>query len=311
LSGQATPAFLIAHDGWRQGAGGIRGIESRYDPNDNSVQCGGSMFFKTPVAQFMAALKGILYATGNIEFPCEHNAWAFQRMQSMRSDQEKRIIVHPQVAPVELTRAAGVEEEKTPWLESFQDMLNACSSLNLLRRTDSLRLRKGIFEVDDQCRIVTLVSQEAFDEFAHEHWRRIAYFYAYRHDIFRFDITTLISMKNHDPARPNTIELTTRVSEGVDGKLPGMTFDATGTTAHVDIVEWRGSVQEGESGRFKIDDTQVRLAMPKLRIPITFLYERRPEFDNHAYYFSGERLESALKRMMKRHSRPKPPESGD
>lgn len=248
----------------------------------------------------MTVLKGILHASGNIDFPREQNAWAFERMQGLRSDQEKRIIMHPEVVPLEFSRAAGIEKEKTAWLEPLQEMLNASSSVNLLRRPEALRLRKAIFDLDKNCRIVTLVSQEAFEEFSQEHWNRIAYFYAYRHDGFRFDITTMISMKDREPNRERNMELTTRVVEGVDGKLPKVTFDATGPGAHVNIVEWRSAVPEGETGRFKEDDIRIHLTMPKMKVPLTFLYERREEFGNHSYQFSGERIESELKRLMKR-----------
>ena len=248
----------------------------------------------------MTVLKGLLYASGNIDFPREQNGWAFDRMQTMRSDQEKRVIMHPEVVPLEFSRASGVEKDKTVWLEPLQEMLNASSSVNLLRRPEALRLRKAIFELDKNTRIVTLVSQEAYDEFALEHWNRIAYFYAYRHDGFRFDITTMISMKDREPKRENDMELTTRVVEGVGGKLPCVTFDATGAGANVNIVEWRAGVAEGETGRFKQDDTRIHLAMPKMKVPLTFLYERREEFGNHSYQFSGERIDSELKRLIKK-----------
>lgn len=241
-----------------------------------------------------------MYASGNIDFPREQNGWAFDRMQGMRSDQEKRVVVHPEIAPLEFARAAGVEKEKTGWLEPLQEMLNASSAVNLLRRPEALRLRKAVFELDKHSRIVTLVSQEAFEEFSQEHWNRIAFFYAYRHDGFRFDISTMISMKDRESAREKNMELTTRVVDGVHGKLPCVTFDATGAAAHVNIVEWRASVAEGQTGRFKLDDTRIHIVMPKMRAPLTFLYERREEFGNHSYQFSGERIESELKRLIKK-----------
>lgn len=255
-------------------------------------------------ASAMTVLKGFLYPSGNIDFPREHNAWAFQRMQDMRSEQEKRVVVHPEVAPLDLSRAHGVEKEKTAWLESLQDVLNGYPSVNLLSRPEALRLRKGFHEIDSNTMLITLVSQEAFDELCGHHWGRIAHFYATRHDGFRFDITTMLSLKDRETQRPHVIELASRVVEGTGGKPATLTFDATGSTAHVKIVDWRGTVAEGSSGRFGQDDTQVKFHLPRVRVPLTFLYEYRPQFGNHAYYFSGERFDSEMKRLQKRRKAP-------
>lgn len=248
----------------------------------------------------MSALKGILYASGNIDFPRELNQWAFARMQAMRTEQEKRVVFNPAIAPVELSRAAGVEQETTGWLERLQDIVNASSSVNLLRREETLRLRKAVHTIDDQSGIVTLVSQEAFDEFCREHWERVSYFYASRHDGFRFDMVTLISLRDGEPDRENRLELNARVVAMPDHDLPFLTFDATGSAAPVAIVDWRGTVEEGESGRFRVDDCQVSLRTPQVKVPLTFLYEVREEFRNRAYHFQGEKLERQLKRAIRK-----------
>jgi hypothetical protein len=256
--------------------------------------------FTVTATRAMSSLKGILYQSGHIDFPRELNRWAFERMASMRSDQEKRIVLNPQVAPLELTRAQGVEREKTGWLESLGEQLNAATSVNLLRRQETLRLRKAIVEIDDRSSIVTLVSQEAFDEFVEQHWSRIAWFYATRHDGFRFDIGTIISMKDTEPERERQMDLVVRVVEPVNHGLASLTFDATGAHAPVNIVDWRKSVAEGQTGRFQLDDTRIRLLVPQAKVPLTFLYERRDEFRNHSYQFSGERLEKQLARAQRR-----------
>ncbi len=247
----------------------------------------------------MISLKGILYKSGNIDFPRELNPWAFDRMQSMRSDQEKRIVLNPEIAPLELSRGQGAERAKSGWLEHLQVQLNAATSINLLRRQDALRLRKAIFEINDHSSIITLVSQESIDEFAAQHWHRIAYFYASRHDGFRFDIGTLISMKDGEAARERQMDLVVRVVDVPERDLPAVTFDATGSHAHVNIVDWRKAVAEGQSGRFQLDDTQIRLVLPQVRAPITFLYERREEFHNHSYLFSGDKLDKLLGRAIR------------
>ena len=251
-----------------------------------------------PIAD-MTSLKGVLYPSGNIDFPRHLNEWAFARMQNLRSDQEKRIVMHPEVAPIELSCSPDVQEE-VGWLESLQEIINACSTVNLARRESALRLRKAVCDINDDLKLVTLATQEAIDEFAGAHWNRISYFYATRHDGFRFDVGTMITMKQSEASRENRMELVTRVVEQPEAQIPSLTFDATGSHADVNIVDWRKSVAEGESGRFKLDDTQVHVSVPQARIPVTFLYENRREFNNHAYIFSGDKLERELKRAFRR-----------
>ncbi len=247
----------------------------------------------------MTSLKGILYPSGNIDFPRNLNEWAFARMQNLRSDQEKRIVMHPELAPIELSRSPELQEEAN-WLESMQDIVNASTTVNLARREAALRLRQAVYDISEDLKIVTLATQEAIDEFAAAHWKRISYFYAARHDGFRFDLGTLISMKQDEPHREKAMELVTRVVEQSTGQVPSLTFDATGSHADVNIVDWRGTVAEGETGRFKLDDTEVRISVPQARMPMTFLFERRPEFNNYAYIFAGDKLERQLKRAFRR-----------
>ncbi|MGI9515827.1 MAG: hypothetical protein ACR2NP_02165 [Pirellulaceae bacterium] len=247
----------------------------------------------------MTSLKGVLYPSGNIDFPRDLNEWAFGRMQNLRSDQEKRIVMHPEVAPIELSRSPELQEEAN-WLESMQEIVNACTTVNLARRESALRLRQAVCDINDDLKLVTLATQEAIDEFANAHWKRIAYFYATRHDGFRFDLGTMISMKQGEPGREEQMELVTRIVEQPESRVPSLTFDATGSHANVNIVDWRKSVAEGDSGRFKLDDTEVHISVPQARMPMTFLYEHRREFNNHAYIFSGEKLERELRRAFRR-----------
>ncbi len=248
----------------------------------------------------MNPLSGVLYQSGNIDFPKKQNEWAFSRLQNLPEGQQKRIVMNPEVAPLELTRSPDVDAAETSWLERLMPVLNACNSVNLQLRETSLRLRKAIYDVDQETKLVVLISQEAIEEFCREHWQKIAYFYAYRHDGFCFDINTMISMKQGEKDREDSMELVTRVVE-TDGPTPStMTFNATGSTAHMKIVDWRSAVKEGESGRFKVDETQVRIAFSQLTCPMVFLYEKRTEFRNHSYTFGGEKLEKQLKRMLRK-----------
>lgn len=249
------------------------------------------------------SLKGVLYQSGNLDFPRSQNEWAFARMQNLRSDQQKRIVMNPEVAPIELTRSDEVDPAESPWLDGISELINASDNVNLQLRSSTLRLRKAVCDVAENLKLVILVSQEAIDEFANAHWQRIAYFYAYRHDGFRFDLKTMISMKDNETERSNIMELVPRAVAVEDECVPTITFDATGSTANVNIVEWRGDVKEGASGLFKKDDLAVQFQIPQARQPLVFLYENRTEFKNHSYVFSGEKLTKALKRVLKRAKR--------
>ena len=247
----------------------------------------------------MTALKGIFYQSGNLDFPRSENEWAFARMQGLREDQASRIVMHPKVAPIELSISSELDASAAPWLASVADILNACSTVNLQLRESTLRLRKAICEIDDNHRLVVLVSQEAIDEFANQFWGRIRYFYAHRFDGFRFNIGTLISSKQQTAPKGDVIEIQARVVGTEDTAIPTITFDATGSTADVDLVEWRGSVKEGATGRFKHDERDVQVLIPQTRQPLIFLHEKRPEFKTHAYMFHGEKLDKCLKRALK------------
>ena len=66
----------------------------------------------------MTALKGIFYQSGNLDFPRSENEWAFARMQGLREDQASRIVMHPTVAPIELSISSELDASAAPWLPS-------------------------------------------------------------------------------------------------------------------------------------------------------------------------------------------------
>jgi hypothetical protein len=256
----------------------------------------------------MSVLKGILYPSGNVDFPRSENEWAFARLKRLRSHQENRIIMHPEVVPIELSRSPELDPAESPWLDELAEVINACSTVNLQLRESALRLRKAVCDIDQLAKLVVLASQEAVDDFASRQWRRIAYFYAKRHDVFRFDMATMISVKDGEPPRQGRMELLARVVHVPDDRVPRVTFDATGPHADVHIVEWRGHVPEGETGLFNDPDLEIRLSVSQVRQPLVFLYERRPEFRNHAYTFFGEKLDKPLRRALKRAAQRSMPE---
>jgi hypothetical protein len=77
-------------------------------------------------------------------------------------------------------------------------------------------------------------------------------------------------------------------------------FDSTGSSAPVEVVEWRSKVREGESGRFDPPNAKVNFSIQNVTRPITLLHEDRKEFHNHSYMFTGERMWSKFDRTVKR-----------
>ena len=183
--------------------------------------------------------------------------------------------------------------------------------MEILLRTQPLScwVANGLYSLNGRCYLALqiesislchgFIQKLIIDEFANQFWGRIRYFYAHRFDGFRFNIGTLISSKQQTAPQGDVIEIQARVVGAEDTAIPTITFDATGSTADVDLVEWRGSVKEGATGRFKHDERDVQVLIPQTRQPLIFLHEKRPEFKTHAYMFNGEKLDKCLKRALK------------
>ncbi len=249
----------------------------------------------------MVSLKGIVYQSGHIDFPREENAWAFKRMEAeMKRGQENRVVVKPELAPIELERSENVAAAEVPWITRVESLLNTADRVYFQRKEAALRFRQAIHEINQNCRLVTVGAEVGIDEFASQHWNRIAYFFALRHDGFRFDLGTLITLKDSAADKSNRMELFARLVDVEDNANPQVTFDATGSNAHVELVEWRKSVKEGETGRFLLPETQIELKFSQARQPLTFYHEFREDRQNHAYMFNGEKLETRLKRVLNR-----------
>ncbi len=253
----------------------------------------------------MGSLKGILYPSHHIEFPRELNPWAFQRMDAeMDKSKSNRVVMKPEVAPIELEPSSSIEPKDAMWLERTTNLLNTSDNVFLERKDQALRLRRAVHEINKHCQLITLAAQEDIDEFAAEFWSKVSFFYATRHDSFQFSLGTLISLKHGERERERTLELQTHQVANESGDPPQLIFNATGSSASVDIVEWRSSVPEGESGRFLLPDCQVAVLVTMAKQPMTFCHEYRDEYKNHAYIFEGEKLESRLARMLKRKRTP-------
>ena len=248
----------------------------------------------------MAILKGTYYQSGNLDFTRSDNEWAFAQVTVKRDNPPKTIAMQPEKIPLEIARSADMDADSVPWLEPITKLLNACDKVQFQIRETAMRVRQAICNVDANHQLVVLVSQEAIAEFAQKRWRNMAYFYAHRSDSFRFNVGKVISRKAHEAKRANPVELQLRVVPVEDDIVPTLTFDATGSTADVALVDWRKNVAEGKTGLFKHDERDVNLTITQARQPIILLHEKRPEFKNYSHVFAGDKLNKLLNKVLKR-----------
>ena len=248
-------------------------------------------------------LIGYAFSSGRIDFTREDNPWAFARIDAgMKQSQKDRIRVDPSQAPVEL-RSAESNEEPPQWLEHMEEVLRSAESMYLQYKDSSgvLRFRRANHDAGKHRTFITLGNQDEFDLYASENWSNIKYLYAVRRfGAFCFDVNTMFSHKSKSPSGTRRIELAARLDTFHPSGDPQFTFDSTGSTASVDIIEWRGTVKEGEVGRYAPDDSHLDILVSKVNRPFTFLHEDRVEFSNHSYTFSGEKMMNQFKRLIRK-----------
>lgn len=250
----------------------------------------------------MIKLIGHAFLKGRIDFTREDNPWAFRRIdEGMKQSQRDRIHVDPAQAPIELISApvnAGVDPD---WLGEMQEILRSSDSLYLQYKSGVLRFRRATHNAGANRQFVTLGNQDEFDLYASEHWKRIRYLYALRRQgAHCFDVSTMITHRSNQTDETRRIELPGRLDlHNADGQ-PSVVFDASGYNATVEIVEWRGSVKEGEVGRYAPENSHIEFSVAQVQRPYTFLHEDRREFHNHSYTFSGEKMRDQLKRLVKK-----------
>ena len=124
------------------------------------------------------------------------------------------------------------------------------------------------------------------------------YFYALRRDAFQFVINTMITHKDTAEAPPENIEIAGRVDYQTDSDRPMIVFDSTGSSAPLEIIEWRSKVVEGEVGRFDPAKTKILLNLRAATRPMTLFHENRVEFQNHAYTFGGDKMWDRFNRLV-------------
>ncbi len=246
-------------------------------------------------------LIGYAFETGRIDFARVDNPWAFQMIDSgMKASQKDRIVLDPLQAPIEL-RSADVNDEAPSWMKPTELLLQSASQIILqYREPGFLRFRKATHDAKQDRTFVTLGNQDESNLYAEEHWNNIRYFFALRRNIINFDITTIITHKVGQGAEEkglSRIEMNTRME--VVENIPTMTFDSSGSKATPDIIDWRGTVIEGETGRYAPEKSFIQLKFAQVNRPFTFLHEDRKEFHNHSFTFAGSKMDGLLSRVIK------------
>jgi hypothetical protein len=248
----------------------------------------------------MNTLKGIVYQSGTIEFQEADNRWAFSAIKAGMKSASGRVVLDPKKAPIELIVSDKANADEMPWLDELSLLLATADRVYLKPVQESLRFQQANHEIKKNQQLITLGGQADVDEYAKLNWSRIKYFYAFRHDNFRFDIKRMMSHRDGHSDKTKRIELITRLLSSTDRNETHITFDATGADASIEIINWRSSVNEGDTKRFLDEGMHCEIKVQQVKRPITFFHEYREEFKNHAYEFEGENRESAMSRVGKR-----------
>lgn len=247
-------------------------------------------------------LIGHAFLSGRIDFVRELNPWAFQRIdQGMRQSQRDRILVDPTQAQVELHPAPLNEGEAPEWMDSLERILRSCDKFYLQFKSEVLRFRFAQLDAGKDRQFVTIGTQEEFDQYTQQHWQQIKYFYAERRlGAFCFDFNTLITNRINSKVDSSPMELELRFDQNHSDGKPRIVIDATGSSAPLEIIEWRGTVKEGENGRFAPKNKHMQVSVRNVNRPFTMLHEDRKEFGSHAYTLAGEKMEQLLERVTTR-----------
>ena len=251
----------------------------------------------------MIKLIGHAFVKGRIDFLRKDNPWAFQRIDAgMKESQRDRILVNPSQAYVELVSAPLNKGEEPEWMEEAEALLRSADSMYLQYKSGGvLRFRRATHELPNNREFVTLGNQDEFNFYADEHWKKVRYLYARRRPgSFLFDVNTMITHKSTMKESTERVEMIAKIDLTEETGIPQVAFDSTGYNASIDIVEWRGTVKEGDIGRYAPENSHIDFTIREVARPITFLAENRKEFNNFSYTFAGDKMRKQLSIMVKK-----------
>ena len=247
----------------------------------------------------MKPIVGTVFQTGRIDFSREDNGWVFDMIDNgLKDNQRDRIRFDPSQAPIELKSAPINEDGEPEWMAGIERTLQTADSIYLQFRKGILRFRLAIHQATKEQQFVTLGTQEEVDLFCGQHWQNVRYFYALRRDAFQFVVNTMITHKSSSTPPAENVAIAGRVDYLTDTTRPMVVFDSTGSSAPVEIVEWRSKVREGEVGRFDPANTKILFNLRAATRPMTLLHEDRAEFKNHAYTFGGDKMWARFNRLV-------------
>lgn len=245
----------------------------------------------------MTSLVGTVRPTGKIQFLEKDNAAVFKQIRASKSEVH-RIKLDPNLQTIEIRKPEEGADNDFPWLEEFTSRLSTADAVYLSHKDGALRFGSAVHVLEKTRKYYTIGTVQEASKFADERWCNVRYFFANKFDDFRFYMTTMMTYKKGKVVEGGRIELPVRIDTVEDIDEPVAVFDATGSNATMEIVDWRNSVNVGTVGRFAVDSKKVRIMISKITRPFTFLEEFREEFDNYAYTFACDKANQRLEKLI-------------
>ncbi len=220
----------------------------------------------------------------------------------LKSGQENRIKFDPSLAPVMLEPSPNCNVKEMPWLEETRLLLQTAGFVYLQRSDDLLRFRQSVHHLTKDQTLVTLGSQAEVQHYASENWSKLSHFYAARRDGFRFDIEKIVARDKDQSQKFDQIEIQSRLGTNPGTGLTNVTFDATGSNAHIDLIAWRATVADGQVGRFVPTNGRIALALSNFKRPFTFCEEYHDDFKSRWFMFAPATVKTWIDRVKKKKS---------
>jgi hypothetical protein len=249
----------------------------------------------------MANLLGFAHQSGTIVFGKRENPWAFRRMDDeMKSGQENRIKFDPSIAPVVIEPSPNCKLTDLPWLDQARLLLQSAETVYLQRSDDVLRFRQAVHHVTRDQTLITLGSTAELQHFSAERWVKLSHFYATRRDGFRFDIEKIVARDKDQDQAFERFEVQCRLVVNPESGVTTVTFDATGSNAHLDLISWRSSVADGQVGRFAPTNGRMCLTLGNFKQPFSFCEEYHDDFKSRWYVFGPAVVKALIEKLKKK-----------